>query len=70
MMSHPVGTRKILQEKAQDTNPYWGYFWNEVGYVGLMGPQFDYMCLAECADMELCAIERILQRALAPQIAY
>lgn len=68
MMNQPVGVRNVLQEKARETNLHWGYFWNEVGYVAFMGPRFDYMCLADCADMELCAVERILKRALAPQL--
>ena len=42
----------------------WGYFWVEVGYELCMGPSFDAMTLAQAANEELAAIERIVARAL------
>lgn len=70
MMSQPVGMRNILQDRQLDTHPHWGFFWNEVGYAAHMGPDFDAMCLAECGDIELQAIERILKRALAHRLTW
>lgn len=64
MMSRPVQERNSLQEKAADTDMYWGYFWAEVGYEQSMGPGFDCMTLAQAANQEFLAIERILARAL------
>lgn len=61
-MSRPLKERSDLQEKGDDTDLYWGYFWAEVGYS--MGPQFDSMTLAQAAHIEFSAIERILSRAL------
>lgn len=70
MMAQPVGVRNALQEQAYDTSAHWGFFWHEVGYVPWMGPRFDVLTLADCGDMELSAIERILKRALTPQLAW
>lgn len=57
----PLRERAELQERAEQTDMYWGYFWSEVGYI--MGPQFDDMTLAQAAQMEFSAVERILTRA-------
>ncbi|UKZ74233.1 hypothetical protein TrVFT333_001894 [Trichoderma virens FT-333] len=57
----PLRERVELQERAEQTDMYWGYFWAEVGYI--MGPPFDDMSLAQAAHMELSAVERILSRA-------
>ncbi|PHH88238.1 hypothetical protein CDD83_7787 [Cordyceps sp. RAO-2017] len=62
MMSHPHAARTQLQEKAQQTDSYWGYFWAELGHT--FGPLFDRMTLAEVAQAEFSAVERILSRAL------
>ncbi|KAK7398620.1 hypothetical protein QQX98_012005 [Neonectria punicea] len=62
VLARPLTNRTVLQEKAEKTDMYWGYFWAEVNYV--QGPQFDHMTLAHCAHKELSAIERILSRAL------
>lgn len=64
MMARPVQERNSLQEKAHDTDMHWGYFWAEVGYEYSMGPLFDAMTLAQAANAEFSAIERILTRAL------
>ncbi|KAL7788694.1 hypothetical protein V8C37DRAFT_411521 [Trichoderma ceciliae] len=57
----PLRERAELQERAEQTDMYWGYFWAEVGYN--LGPQFDDMSLAQAAQMEFSAVERILTRA-------
>ncbi|KAM6480209.1 hypothetical protein HDV62DRAFT_125166 [Trichoderma sp. SZMC 28011] len=57
----PLRERTGLQERAEQTDMYWGYFWAEVGYI--LGPQFDDMTLAQAAHMEFSAVERILTRA-------
>jgi hypothetical protein len=59
-MAQPLKERTAIQEKSEDTDMYWGYFWAEVGYT--MGPQFDTMTLAQAAHAELAAVERILGR--------
>lgn len=64
MMNRPVRERHDQQEKARDTDMYWGYFWAETGYEQTMGPVFDAMTLAQAANVEFSAIERILARAL------
>lgn len=64
MMSRPVRERNDQQDKARDTDTHWGYFWVELGYEPSMGPGFDAMTLAQAANIELSAIERILARAL------
>lgn len=61
ILSFPLRERVELQQRAEQTDMYWGYFWSEVGYV--MGPQFDELPLAEAAKLEFAAIERILNRA-------
>ncbi|KAL6691861.1 hypothetical protein J3F84DRAFT_397369 [Trichoderma pleuroticola] len=57
----PLLDRTGFQERADQTDRYWGFFWAEVGYV--QGPQFDNMTLAQAAHMEFSAVERILTRA-------
>ncbi|KAL7947858.1 hypothetical protein V8C42DRAFT_315906 [Trichoderma barbatum] len=57
----PLRERAELQERGEQTDMYWGYFWAEVGYI--LGPQFDDMTLAQAAQMEFSAVERILTRA-------
>ncbi len=66
MMSRPFRERHDQQEKSRDTDMYWGYFWAELGYELFIGPQFDYMTLAQAANAEFSAVERILARALPP----
>ncbi|OPB38644.1 hypothetical protein A0O28_0017500 [Trichoderma guizhouense] len=61
ILALPLRERTGLQERAEQTDMYWGYFWAEVGYN--MGPQFDDMTLAQAAHMEFSAVERILMRA-------
>lgn len=62
MMTRPHHERNEFQEKALDTDMYWGYFWAELTYP--IGPQFDGLTLAQAAHIEFSAIERILARAL------
>ncbi|KAM4061229.1 RNA recognition, RNP-1 [Hirsutella rhossiliensis] len=59
-LSH--SSRTDLQEKGQQTDMHWGYFWAELGHS--FGPQFDQMTLAQVAHAEFSAVERILSRAL------
>ncbi|KPM35669.1 hypothetical protein AK830_g10901 [Neonectria ditissima] len=63
VLARPLTDRTGLEEKAEKTDMYWGYFWAEVNYV--QGPQFDHMTLAQCAHKELSAVEKIVSRALA-----
>ncbi|KAF4119867.1 hypothetical protein GMORB2_3555 [Geosmithia morbida] len=65
MMHRPVQERNGMVERSSDTDMHWGFFWAEVGYVSIMGVKFDRMTLAQAANAEFCAVERILQRALA-----
>lgn len=51
-----------IQERGANTDEYWGYYWAEVGQI--QGPNFDNMTMAQCAHLELSAIERILARVL------
>lgn len=60
MMIRPFTERTKFQELA--TDPYWGFFWVELNYP--VGPQFDDMTLAQAANVEFSAMERILARAL------
>ncbi|KAJ2972762.1 hypothetical protein NQ176_g6970 [Zarea fungicola] len=53
--------RRTIQEKAQETDGYWGYFWAIVNYP--TGPAFDNMTLAYAAHVEFAAIEAVLARA-------
>ncbi|KAL6871372.1 hypothetical protein J3F83DRAFT_714278 [Trichoderma novae-zelandiae] len=62
ILALPFRERVGLQERAEQTDMYWGYFWAEVGYG--LGPQFDDMSLAQAAHMEFSAVERLLTRAL------
>ncbi|GJN72181.1 hypothetical protein PLICBS_006253 [Purpureocillium lilacinum] len=62
MLTRPHAVRRELQEKGEQTDMYWGYFWAELGHS--FGPQFDRMTLAEVAHAEFSAVERILSRAL------
>ncbi|KAG5925887.1 hypothetical protein E4U42_003842 [Claviceps africana] len=62
MVWQPHSERTILQEKGNETDIYWGYFWAEVGYS--FGTAFDQMTLAQAAHAEFSAVERILARAL------
>ena len=62
MLMHPHATRRELQEKGEQTDMHWGYFWAELGHS--FGPQFDQMTLAQVAHAEFSAVERILSRAL------
>ncbi|KAI5464007.1 hypothetical protein BGZ63DRAFT_351192, partial [Mariannaea sp. PMI_226] len=66
LFARPLTDRLFIKEKAKCTNPHWGYFWAEVAYA--QGPMFDDTTLAQCAQLEISAIERILTRALGPQI--
>ncbi|OAA35768.1 RNA recognition motif domain protein [Metarhizium rileyi] len=65
MLARPHADRTILQEKSLETDMYWGYFWAELGYM--FGPAFDQLTLAQAAEAEFAAIERILARALTAQ---
>jgi hypothetical protein len=60
MMARPFTERTKFQELATDT--HWGFFWVELNYP--IGPLFDEMTLAQAANMEFSALERILARAL------
>lgn len=62
MLGQSHSSRTALQEKGQQTDMHWGYFWAELGYS--FGPQFDQMTLAQVAHAEFSAVERILSRAL------
>ncbi|UNI22415.1 hypothetical protein JDV02_008306 [Purpureocillium takamizusanense] len=62
MLTRPHAIRRELQEKGEQTDMYWGYFWAELGHS--FGPQFDKMTLADVAHAEFSAVERILSRAL------
>lgn len=62
MLGQPHSSRTELQEKGQQTDMHWGYFWAELGHG--FGPQFDQMTLAQVAQAEFAAVERILGRAL------
>ncbi|KAM5347116.1 hypothetical protein ACJ41O_010121 [Fusarium nematophilum] len=62
VLVRPISERTAIQEALKDTDDYWGYFFNEVGYT--QGPQFDDMTLGQCAHAEFSALERILARAL------
>lgn len=59
--SRPFKDRTEIQNRIDQTDAYWGYFWCELGYT--MGPQFDSMTLAQAAHAEFSAVERILARA-------
>ncbi|OAQ60636.1 RNA recognition, RNP-1 [Pochonia chlamydosporia 170] len=65
MLTRHHANRTVLQEKSQETDMYWGYFWAELGYM--FGPAFDQMTLSQAAQAEFTAVERILARALASQ---
>lgn len=65
MLTRHHADRTVLQEKSQETDMYWGYFWAELGYM--FGPAFDQMTLSQAAQAEFTAVERILARALASQ---
>jgi hypothetical protein len=65
MLGRPHAERTVLQEKSQETDMYWGYFWAELGYV--FGHGFDQMTLSQAAQAEFTAVERILARALTCQ---
>ena len=60
MMARPFTERSKFQEMQTDL--YWGFFWADLNYP--QGPQFDCMTLAEAANREFSAMERILARAL------
>ncbi|KAF4969743.1 hypothetical protein FSARC_3086 [Fusarium sarcochroum] len=62
ILVRPIHERTAIQESLKDTDDYWGYLYNEIGYV--QGPQFDALSLGQCAYLELSAIERVLARAL------
>ncbi|KJZ75639.1 hypothetical protein HIM_05102 [Hirsutella minnesotensis 3608] len=62
LLSRPHASRTELQEKGRQTDMHWGYFWAEVGHG--FGPHFDQMTLAQAAQAEFSAVERILSRAL------
>ncbi|PHH79671.1 hypothetical protein CDD82_2229 [Ophiocordyceps australis] len=61
-LCRPHAARTELQEKGEQTDMTWGYFWAELGHN--FGPQFDQMTLAKVAQIEFSAVERILSRAL------
>ena len=60
--TRPLSERTDLEDRARGHDDRWGYYWAELGYT--MGPHFDQTTLAEAAEKELSAIERILARAL------
>jgi hypothetical protein len=60
--SRPISERNDLEDRARGYDTHWGFYWAELGYT--MGPHFDQMTLAEAAEKEMSAIERILARAL------
>ncbi|KAI8683309.1 hypothetical protein NCS56_00455200 [Fusarium sp. Ph1] len=62
VLVRPISERTAIQETLKETDEYWGYFFQEVGYT--QGPEFDIMTLKQCAFMEFSAIERLLTRAL------
>ncbi|KAM6524105.1 hypothetical protein FSOLCH5_004709 [Fusarium solani] len=62
VLVRPISERTAIQETLKETDEYWGYFFQEVGYA--QGPEFDIMTLKQCAFMEFSAIERLLTRAL------
>ncbi|KAM0415730.1 hypothetical protein ACHAPT_013315 [Fusarium lateritium] len=62
VLVRPITERTAIQETIKDTDEYWGYFFQEVGYT--QGPHFDFTTLKQCAILEFTAIERLLTRAL------
>ncbi|KAL1846485.1 hypothetical protein VTK73DRAFT_280 [Phialemonium thermophilum] len=60
-----LSTRTQIQQRARDTDGYFGYFWLEVGFP--VGPAFDSLTLAEAAVLEFKALERIFARAFPRQ---
>lgn len=60
MMARPFTERTKFQELSTDI--HWGYFWVELNYA--IGPHFDDLTLAQAANLEFSAMERILARAL------
>ncbi|KAL2209326.1 hypothetical protein CC79DRAFT_1367515 [Sarocladium strictum] len=60
MMARPFTERTKFHELSTDT--HWGFFWVELNYP--FGQQFDDMTMAEAANMEFSALEKILARAL------
>lgn len=60
MMARPFIERSKFHELSTDT--HWGFFWVELNYP--FGQQFDDMTLADAANMEFSALEKILARAL------
>lgn len=65
MLTRQHADRTVLQEKSEQTDMYWGYFFAEIGYM--FGPAFDQMTLSQAAIAEFTAVERILARALPSQ---
>lgn len=65
MLTRQHADRTFLQEKSEETDMYWGYFFAELGYM--FGPSFDQMTLSQAAAAEFAAVERILNRALPSQ---
>lgn len=64
VFSRPHSERRTIQEKAENTDGYWGYFWAYLEYPS--SPDFDGITLARAAQIEFAAIEAILARAFAP----
>lgn len=62
MLARPHASRTELQEKGQQADMYWDYFWAELEHS--FRRQFDQMMLAQVAHAEFSAVERILARAL------
>lgn len=55
------GERRAIQDKAQATDGYWGYFWAELNYP--TGAEFDAMTLSYAAQLEFAVMEAILARS-------
>ncbi|KAK5998982.1 hypothetical protein PT974_01367 [Cladobotryum mycophilum] len=66
ILNLPLRERSEIQKQGEETDMHWGYFWAEISYH--MGPQFDKMTLAQAANAEFAAVERILTRAFTPQL--
>ncbi|ETS84893.1 hypothetical protein PFICI_02918 [Pestalotiopsis fici W106-1] len=62
VQNEPINVKVQLAELAEQTDPYFGYFWREINYP--TGPAFDEMTLHHAANLEWGAMDRIIRRFL------
>ncbi|KAI1178844.1 hypothetical protein F4777DRAFT_593519 [Nemania sp. FL0916] len=62
VQSLTIDKRMALHNKMRNRDTYWGFYWLETGLP--IGKDFDKMTLAECARIELLAMERVITRAI------